>query len=139
MLNEAELLPRSYGGNSWFAKFHPAAGKEMLSSISTVITGVIRGKMSPKIALFGHKLPKTDLSALKRIYAKIEGREQRVELNLYVTGYEDDPEEPSVDQTPPKVSQEAEPSAESGPSDKSPTFPGPGEDSENASSEREDQ
>ena len=25
LLNEAELLPRSYGGNSWFGKFHPAA------------------------------------------------------------------------------------------------------------------
>src|SRR5213082_99292 len=23
LLNEAELLPRSYGGNSWFGKFHP--------------------------------------------------------------------------------------------------------------------
>ena len=139
LLNEAELLPRSYGGNSWFGKFHPAAGKELLSSISTVITGVMRGKMSPKIALFGHKLPKTDLTALKRIYSKVENREKRVELNLYVTGYEDDPEEPSVDQAPSKVSEEAEPSAGSGPSDKSPTFPGPGEDSENASSEREDQ
>ncbi len=27
--HEAELLPRSYGGNSWFGKFHPAAGKEL--------------------------------------------------------------------------------------------------------------
>ena len=139
LLNEAELLPRSYGGNSWFGKFHPAAGKELLSSISTVITGVMRGKMSPKIALFGHKLPKADLTALKRIYSKVENREKRDELNLYVTGYEDDPEEPSVDQAPPKVSEQAEPSTESGPSDKSPTFPGPGEDSENASSERGDQ
>ena len=92
LLNEAELLPRSYGGNSWFGKFHPAAGKELLSSISTVITGVLRGKMSPKIALFGHKLPKSDLAALKSIYTKVEGRPKRVELNLYVSGYEDDPE-----------------------------------------------
>ena len=92
LLNEAELLPRSYGGNSWFGKFHPAAGKELLSSIGTVITGVLRGKMSPKIALFGHKLPKGDLAALKNIYTKVEDRPQRVELNLYVSGYEDDPE-----------------------------------------------
>ena len=61
LLNEAELLPRSYGGNSWFGKFHPAAGKELLSSLSTVVTGVLRGKVSPKIAMFGHKLPKPDL------------------------------------------------------------------------------
>jgi succinate dehydrogenase / fumarate reductase iron-sulfur subunit len=142
LLNEAELLPRSYGGNSWFAKFHPAAGRELLSSISTVITGVMRGKMSPKIALFGHKLPKADLAALKRIYSKVEGRDERVELNLYVTGYEDDPEEPSAETTPPAVSEQSEAStseAESGPLDKSPTFPGPGEDSETASSERGDQ
>jgi succinate dehydrogenase / fumarate reductase iron-sulfur subunit len=96
LLNEAELLPRSYGGNSWFGKFHPAAGKELLSSLSTVITGVVRGKMSPKIALFGHKLPKADLNSLKRIYATIEGRPQRVELNLYISGYEDDPEPVAV-------------------------------------------
>jgi succinate dehydrogenase / fumarate reductase, iron-sulfur subunit len=96
LLNEAELLPRSYGGNSWFGKFHPAAGKELMSSLSTVITGVLRGKMSPKIALFGHKLPKADLDSLKRIYAKIEGRPQRVELNLYISGYEDDAEPVAV-------------------------------------------
>ena len=92
LLNEAELLPRSYGGNSWFGKFHPAAGKELLSSLSTVVTGVVRGKVSPKIAMFGHKLPKADLSAIKRIYAKVEERPERVELNLYVSGYEDEPE-----------------------------------------------
>jgi succinate dehydrogenase / fumarate reductase iron-sulfur subunit len=89
LLNEAELLPRSYGGNSWFGKFHPAAGKELLSSVSTVITGVIRGKVSPKIAIFGHKLSKADLASLKRIYGKVEGREQRYELNLYVSGEDD--------------------------------------------------
>jgi succinate dehydrogenase iron-sulfur subunit len=92
LLNEAELLPRSYGGNSWFGKFHPAAGKELLSSLGTVVTGVVRGKVSPKIAMFGHKLPKADLSAIKRIYAKVEERPERVELNLYVSGYEDEPE-----------------------------------------------
>src|ERR1700722_6031962 len=96
LLNEAELLPRSYGGNSWFGKFHPAAGKELLSSLSTVITGVLRGKMSVKIALFGHKLPKADLDSLKGIYTKIEGRPKRVELNLYISGYEDDPEPAAV-------------------------------------------
>src|SRR4051794_22917200 len=92
LLNEAELLPRSYGGNSWFGKFHPAAGKELLSSLSTVITGVLRGKVSPKIAMFGHKLPKRDLEQLKGLYQEVEERPERVELNLYVTGYEDEPE-----------------------------------------------
>ncbi|MGH2915483.1 MAG: succinate dehydrogenase/fumarate reductase iron-sulfur subunit [Solirubrobacteraceae bacterium] len=92
LLNEAELLPRSYGGNSWFSKFHPAAGQELLSSLSTVLTGVLRRKISPKIALLGHKLPSADLAAIKKLYARIEDRPQRVELNLYVSGSEDEPE-----------------------------------------------
>jgi succinate dehydrogenase / fumarate reductase iron-sulfur subunit len=90
LLNEAELLPRSYGGNSWFGKFHPAAGRELASSVSAIVKAVMRGKVNPKIAMLGHKLPKADLTALKNIYTRVEGREERVELNLYVTGYEDE-------------------------------------------------
>ncbi len=92
LLYEAELLPRSYGGNSWFGKFHPAAGRELVSSLPAVVKGVLRGKVSPKLALLGHKLSKPDLSAVKRLYGRIEGRDSRNELNLYVTGYEDAPE-----------------------------------------------
>ncbi|MGH2873197.1 MAG: succinate dehydrogenase/fumarate reductase iron-sulfur subunit [Solirubrobacteraceae bacterium] len=92
LLNEAELLPRSYGGNSWLGKFHPDAGKELLSSLSTVLTGVLRGKISPKIALFGHKLHSGDLAAIKKLYNRIEARPQRLELNLYMSGSEDEPE-----------------------------------------------
>jgi succinate dehydrogenase / fumarate reductase iron-sulfur subunit len=94
LLHEAELLPRSYGGDSWFGKFHPAAGKELLSSLPVVLKGLLRGKVSPKQAMFGHKIPKQDLSAVKRIFSKVEGRDQRVELNLYVTGEEDEPATP---------------------------------------------
>ena len=141
LLNEAELLPRSYGGNSWFGKFHPNAGKELLSSLSTVITGVLRGKVNPKIALFGHKLPKHDLEQVKQIYTEVEGRPQRDELNLYVSGYEDEPE-PAEKPAPPEPSVPAgEPEAPTSPPspapDKSPTFPGPGEGSETAPSESE--
>jgi succinate dehydrogenase / fumarate reductase, iron-sulfur subunit len=93
LLHEAELLPRSYGGNSWFGKFHPAAGKEMLSSLPVVMKGVLRRKVSPKLAMFGHKIPSDDLKGVKQIYEKVEDREERNELNLYVTGYEDEPEE----------------------------------------------
>ncbi len=143
LLNEAELLPRSYGGNSWFGKFHPAAGRELMSSIGTIVTGVLRGKVNPKIALLGHKLGKSDLNSVKRIYSEVEGRDQRVELNLYVSGYEDEPEgDPAAleERRPP-----AEPSApetdasapETGQADQSPSFPGPGEQSQSASSESE--
>jgi succinate dehydrogenase / fumarate reductase iron-sulfur subunit len=90
LLWEAELLPRSYGGNSWFGKFHPAAGRELLSSLPIVLKGVLRGKMNPKIALFGHKIPKEDLNAVQKIYETVEGRGERYELNLYVSGYDEE-------------------------------------------------
>ena len=90
LLHEAELLPRSYGGNSWFGKFHPAAGKELLSSLPVVFWGLVRRKMNPKIALFGHKIPKQDLNAVKKIYEKVESKPERYELNLYVSGEDED-------------------------------------------------
>jgi succinate dehydrogenase / fumarate reductase iron-sulfur subunit len=92
LLHEAELLPRSYGGDSWWGKFHPAAGKELLSSFPAIIKAVVRGKVSPKLAMLGHKLPKADLAAVKQIYSRVEGRDSRNELNLYVSGVEDEPE-----------------------------------------------
>jgi succinate dehydrogenase / fumarate reductase iron-sulfur subunit len=88
--HEAELLPRSYGGNSWFGKFHPAAAKELLSSLPVVIKGVLRGKVSPTTALLGHKLAKRDLQSVQRIFDRIEQREQRYELNLFITGFDED-------------------------------------------------
>jgi succinate dehydrogenase / fumarate reductase, iron-sulfur subunit len=92
LLHEAELLPRSYGGDSWFGKFHPAAGQELLSSLPVVVKGLMRGKMSPKLALFGHRIPKADLKAVQGIFDKIESKDRRYELNLYISGYEDDDE-----------------------------------------------
>ncbi len=94
LLHEAELLPRSYGGNSWFAKFHPDAGKELASSIGTAIKAVIRGKMSLKLVMFGHKLPSEDLKAVQQAYNVVEGRDERNELNLYISGYDDEEEHP---------------------------------------------
>ena len=92
LLNEAELLPRSYGGDSWFGKFHPKAARELLSSLPAITKSVVRGKVTPKLALLGHKLPKDDLAGVDKIYNEVDGHDQRVELNLYVTGYEDAPE-----------------------------------------------
>jgi succinate dehydrogenase / fumarate reductase iron-sulfur subunit len=90
LLHEAELLPRSYGGNSWFGKFHPAAGQELVSSLGSIAKAVVRGKVSIRKAVFGHKIPSSALSSIKRLYKMIEGREQRVEFNIYVEGREDD-------------------------------------------------
>jgi succinate dehydrogenase / fumarate reductase iron-sulfur subunit len=93
LLHEAEMVPRSYGGNSWFGKFHPAAGKELLASLPVAIKGVLKGKINPKIAIFGHKIPAADLKNVQRIYDKVESREDRYELNLYITGYDEVEEE----------------------------------------------
>jgi succinate dehydrogenase / fumarate reductase, iron-sulfur subunit len=90
LLHEAELIPRSYGGNSWFGKFHPAAGKELISSLPTIIRGLARRKVNPRIAIFGHKIPSADLKAVQRIYQTVESRPQRYELNLYISGTDED-------------------------------------------------
>ena len=67
LLNEAELLPRSYGGNSWWGKFHPRGRpRSCCHRCRRSLTGLVRGKISPKIAIFGHKLPKSDLDSSSR-------------------------------------------------------------------------
>ena len=90
LLWEAELLPRSYGGDSFFGKFHPAAGAELVSSLPAITKALVRGKVTPMGALKPHKLPKQDLGQIHSIYDKVEGREEPYELNLYVTGYDED-------------------------------------------------
>jgi len=94
LLWEAELVPRSYGGNSWFGKFHPAAGKELLSSLPTAIRGLFHRKMTISGILRPHKLPGQDMKAVQAIYDKVESREQRYELNLYIAGEDEAPASP---------------------------------------------
>jgi succinate dehydrogenase / fumarate reductase iron-sulfur subunit len=82
LLHEADLLPDSYGG-----KFHPNAVPELISSLPTVTTALMRGKVTPAKALtHPHKAPKE----VKRLFDQIDGRDERVELNLYISGYEED-------------------------------------------------
>jgi succinate dehydrogenase / fumarate reductase, iron-sulfur subunit len=92
LLHEAELLPRSYGGDSWFGKFHPRAGQELVSSLPSILKALQRGKVTPKKAMLGHKIGKPDLDAVKRIYKHVHDQEERYELNLYVVGEEDEPD-----------------------------------------------
>jgi succinate dehydrogenase / fumarate reductase iron-sulfur subunit len=131
LLHEADLLPDSYGG-----KFHPRAVPELISSLPTAAAGLARGKMTPaKILLHPHKAPKE----VKKIFDEIEAREQRVELNLYIVGIDDEPDRaPHTDEpTPlvPPVLPASEQSVDEGverapetapvdeaPADKSPTF-----------------
>jgi len=104
LLWEAELLPRSYGGDSFFGKFHPAAGAELVSSLPAITKALVRGKVTPMGALKPHNLAKQDLQQIQSIFEKVEGREERYELNLYVTGYDEDD----------KQAAEGMPSAETG-------------------------
>jgi succinate dehydrogenase / fumarate reductase iron-sulfur subunit len=90
LLDEAELLPRSYGGNSPVAKFKPSAGKELASSLPSIAKAILRRKVTPKAVLKPHKLPKQDLKQVKRIYEEVESQPERVELNLYISGYDED-------------------------------------------------
>src|SRR5579875_3451879 len=97
LLHEAELLPRSFGGNSWFGKFAPSAGAVLVKSLPAIIPAVLRGKVSVKTALLGHKIDSGALGAIKRLYSKVESRQERIELNLYVVGEEDEPDAPPVE------------------------------------------
>jgi succinate dehydrogenase / fumarate reductase iron-sulfur subunit len=90
LLWEAELLPRSYGGNSFFGKFAPAAGLELINSLPAITKALVRRKVTPMGALKPHKLSRDDLRQVRRIYETVEGRDQRYELNLYITGYDED-------------------------------------------------
>jgi succinate dehydrogenase / fumarate reductase iron-sulfur subunit len=92
LLHEAEMLPRSYGGDSWFGKFHPAAAMELLDSLPIITKALMRRKVTPKGALLGHKIPKKDLQQVKQIYEKVEGRDERIEFNLYISGVDEDNE-----------------------------------------------
>jgi succinate dehydrogenase / fumarate reductase iron-sulfur subunit len=87
ILHEAELLPRSYGGDSWFGKFHPKAGAELADSLPVITRALLRRKVTPMAALKPHKIP--DTGALRRIFDTI-GAEPRHELNLYIVQPDDD-------------------------------------------------
>ncbi len=90
LLHEAELLPRSYGGDSWFGKFHPAAGAELLDSLPVITKALLRRKVTPGAALKPHRIPKPDRDAIQKIYEHVEKSHERYELNLYITGYDED-------------------------------------------------
>jgi succinate dehydrogenase / fumarate reductase iron-sulfur subunit len=84
LLHEADLLPDSYGG-----KFNPRAVPELIASLPVALRGVLRGKITPaKALLHPHKASKE----LRGIFEKIESKPERYELNLYVSGTDEDDE-----------------------------------------------
>ncbi|MEA2222785.1 MAG: succinate dehydrogenase / fumarate reductase, iron-sulfur subunit, partial [Solirubrobacteraceae bacterium] len=90
LLNEAEIIPRSHGGNSPLAKFKPSVAAEMASSLPSIAKALLRRKVTPAAVLRPHKLPKQDLQQIKRIYDEVEGRAERDEFNIYITGRDED-------------------------------------------------
>ena len=76
LLWEAELLPRSYGGNSFFGKFAPPSALELIDSLPVITKAILRRKVTPAGALKPHKIPKDDLKQVRRIYDTVEGRER---------------------------------------------------------------
>jgi succinate dehydrogenase / fumarate reductase iron-sulfur subunit len=93
LLDEAELLPRSYGGNSWFGKFAPPAALELADSLPSITKAIMRRKVTPLGVLKPHKIPSEDRRQIQAIYDEIENRDERFELNLYIAGYDEDLEE----------------------------------------------
>jgi succinate dehydrogenase / fumarate reductase iron-sulfur subunit len=83
-LDEAALLPDSYGG-----KFHPRAVAELSDSLPVIVKALLRRKVTPAKALFHPKLP--DQRNVRRIFEEVHGRDERYELNLYITGYDEEP------------------------------------------------
>jgi succinate dehydrogenase / fumarate reductase iron-sulfur subunit len=82
LLHEADLLPDSYGG-----KFHPRAVPELVDSLPVITKALLRRKVTPGKALrHPHKAPKD----VKAIYDRVENQEGRYELNLYISGYDED-------------------------------------------------
>ena len=82
LLHEADLLPDSYGG-----KFHPRAVPELIGSLPVVLRALRTGKVTlPKALLHQHKAS----PEIKRIFETVEGRDQRLEYNIYISGNEDD-------------------------------------------------
>ena len=87
LLHEPDLLADSFGG-----KFNPRSVPELISGLPTMAAAVARRKVSPTMPLLHpHKAP----PEVRKLFDEIDGRPERIELNLYVTGYEDAPENES--------------------------------------------
>jgi succinate dehydrogenase / fumarate reductase iron-sulfur subunit len=119
-LHEAKLLPDSYG-EGIFGKLTPSAQKNLIESAPTAIRGVLSGKVAVGKIVHHHKLP--DQRAIKQIFETIHARDQRIELNLYIVGDEDELAEGPDEREPVAVAAQAP-----APADESPAEGDAGED-----------
>jgi succinate dehydrogenase / fumarate reductase iron-sulfur subunit len=106
LLHESDLLADSFGG-----KFHPRAIPELIAELPTAIRGLLRRKMTPaKILLHPHKAPEP----VRGYFDAIERRDERYELNLYTSGYDED-ESPAGATPAAGAHAEADPAARTSP------------------------
>jgi succinate dehydrogenase / fumarate reductase iron-sulfur subunit len=93
LLAEADIVPRSYGGNGLLGgKASPKSAQQIAESLPFLVKAVLRGKVKIKDTLIPHRLAPEDRAQIKTIFETVKGREQRNELNLYITGYDEDGE-----------------------------------------------
>ena len=98
LLHEAELLPRSYGGDSWFGKFHPKRGRGAARTrCRSIAKALQRRKVTPKAALEPHKMPRPTTRPCKRIFDTIEDRDERATSSTSTSSQPDDEEQPAGD------------------------------------------
>ena len=91
LLHEAELLPRSYGGDSWFGKFAPGRRP----GAARLAAGDHQGARAPQ----GHAEGRAARPQAPQgrpqgrpadLRARSRARTSGYELNLYITGYDED-------------------------------------------------
>jgi succinate dehydrogenase / fumarate reductase, iron-sulfur subunit len=82
-INEGDLLADSYGG-----RFHPRFLPTLVESLPAVVTALVRGKIGREAIGHPHRKRVGDLH---RLFDTVAARPERLELNLYVSGYEDEP------------------------------------------------
>jgi succinate dehydrogenase iron-sulfur subunit len=83
LLHEADLLPDSYGG-----KLHPRAVPELMSSLPVITRALARGKVTPQKALLHPH--RRHYREVRKLIQTVESKDEPLEFNLYITGYEDD-------------------------------------------------
>jgi succinate dehydrogenase iron-sulfur subunit len=88
-LHEGQMPIRSYGQGSMVrGQTHPTAVKQLLDSAGTAVNTL--KKVGPRKVLFHHKLP--DQKNVRRIFKEIESKDERLELNLYIVGEQEEEE-----------------------------------------------
>src|SRR5256885_502278 len=91
-LHEAQLIPRSFGQGSLVrGQTQPEAVKQLILNLPTALRGLLSGKVTPRKAFFHPKLP--GQKRLRQLFERIEEKDERLELNLYIVGESADEEE----------------------------------------------